>query len=65
MAGMITGLVISVIFIYMLLSGVKQDPLLHLPTAGGPGVFGVTASFLILIVVLIFRPTGLFGESGE
>src|SRR5512136_2779577 len=29
------------------------------------GVWKDAISFLILIVVLIFRPTGLFGESGE
>jgi len=29
------------------------------------GVWKDAISFIILIVVLVFRPTGLFGESGE
>jgi cation/acetate symporter len=49
MAGMVTGLVVSVLFIFMLLSGVPK--FLGLSTAGGPGVFGVTASFVVLLVV--------------
>ncbi len=49
MAGMITGLAVSVAFIFMLLVGIKS--FLGLPTAGGPGVFGVTCSFLVLILV--------------
>jgi cation/acetate symporter len=50
-ASIITGLAVSVAFIYMLLTGVKSDPLLGLPTAGGPGVFGVTSAFVVLFVV--------------
>ncbi len=49
MAGMVTGLVVSVVFIVMLLTG-KKD-FLGLPTSGGPGVFGVSASFVMLVVV--------------
>jgi hypothetical protein len=50
---------ISVVFIYMLLTGVKNDPLLGLPTAGGPGVFGVTGAFVVLIAVSLWtRDTG-------
>jgi cation/acetate symporter len=56
-ASIATGLVVSVVFIYMLLSG--QKLFLGLPTSGGPGVFGVTASTLVLIVVsLLTRDTG-------
>jgi cation/acetate symporter len=58
-ASVLTGLAISVVFIFMLLTGVKSDPLFGLPTAGGPGVFGVTGSFLALIVVSLWtRDTG-------
>lgn len=48
-ASIATGLVVSVLFIYMLLSG--RATFLGLPTAGGPGVFGVTASFVALFAV--------------
>lgn len=47
-AGMVTGLVVSVFFIILLLAGVPK--FLGLSTAGGPGVFGVTAAFIALIV---------------
>lgn len=50
-ASILTGLAVSVWFIIMLLTNVKTDPLFNLPTAGGPGVFGVTASFVVLFVV--------------
>jgi cation/acetate symporter len=46
-AGMITGLVVSMFFIVLLLLGIPT--FLGLPTAGGPGAFGVTASFIALI----------------
>jgi cation/acetate symporter len=49
MAGMITGLVVSVVFIVLLLTGVKS--FLGLPTSGGPGIFGVTAAVAVLIGV--------------
>jgi len=56
-ASIAAGLVVSVAFIYMLLSG--QKAFLGLPTSGGPGVFGVTASMAVLIVVsLLTRDTG-------
>lgn len=56
-AGMVTGLVVSVVFIALLLTGVKS--FLGLPTSGGPGIFGVTASVLVLIVVsLLTRDCG-------
>jgi cation/acetate symporter len=46
-AGMVTGLVVSMFFIVLLFLGIPS--FLGLPTAGGPGVFGVTASFIVLI----------------
>jgi len=58
-ASILTGLAVSVLFIIMLLTGVKNDPLFGLPTAGGPGVFGVTASFLVLLLTsLATKDTG-------
>lgn len=58
-ASIVTGLSVSVLFIVMLLTGVRSDPLFGLPTVGGPGVFGVTASFIVLTVVsLLTRDTG-------
>ncbi len=48
-AGMATGLVVSVFFIVLLLTGVPK--FMGFSTAGGPGVFGVTASFVVLAVV--------------
>jgi cation/acetate symporter len=49
LAGMASGLVVSVFFIILLLTGTKT--FLGLSTAGGPGVFGVTISFVVLAVV--------------
>jgi len=60
-ASIATGLIVSVVFIYMLLSGHKT--FLGLPTAGGPGVFGVTASFVALFVVSFL--TKDYGENPE
>jgi cation/acetate symporter len=48
-AGMASGLLVSVFFIVLLLTGVKT--FLGLSTAGGPGVFGVTVSFVVLALV--------------
>jgi cation/acetate symporter len=48
-AGMAAGLLVSVFFIILLLTGVKT--FLGLSTAGGPGIFGVTVSFVVLWVV--------------
>ena len=48
-AGMASGLLVSVFFIVLLLTDVKT--FLGLSTAGGPGVFGVTVSFVVLWVV--------------
>jgi cation/acetate symporter len=56
-AGMVTGLVVSVVFIVLLLTGVKT--FLGLPTSGGPGIFGVTAALAVLVVVsLLTRDRG-------
>jgi cation/acetate symporter len=48
-AGMASGLLVSVFFIVLLLCGVKTFA--GLSTAGGPGVFGVTVSFVVLWIV--------------
>lgn len=48
-ASIYTGLGVSIVFIALLLLDVKS--FLGLPTAGGPGAFGVTASFIVLYVV--------------
>ena len=48
-ASMITGLIVSVFFIILLLTGVKS--FIGLPTSGGPGIFGVSAAFIALILV--------------
>lgn len=50
-AGMASGLLVSVFFIVLLLCDVKT--FLGLSTAGGPGVFGVTVSFVVLVVVTL------------
>ncbi len=48
-AGILTGLCVSVFFIVLLFTGVKE--FVGLPTSGGPGVFGVTASIIVLVAV--------------
>ncbi|MEW5822257.1 MAG: cation acetate symporter [Cyanobacteriota bacterium] len=56
-AGIASGLIVSLIFIIALLSGVNT--IIGLPTSGGPGVFGVVVSFIVLIVVSKFtKDTG-------
>jgi cation/acetate symporter len=56
-AGIVTGLVVSVAFIVMLLTGVKT--FLGFPTSGGPGIFGVTTALAVLIgVSLLTRDCG-------
>lgn len=56
-AAMITGLVVSIFFIVLLLNGVKT--FMGLSTVGGPGLFGITLSILVLIVVSLFtKDTG-------
>lgn len=55
----LTGLAVSVLFIVLLfIKGVKYK-FLGLPVAGGPGIFGVSASFIVLFVVsLMTKDTG-------
>ncbi|OGV51731.1 MAG: hypothetical protein A2017_10340 [Lentisphaerae bacterium GWF2_44_16] len=48
-ASMITGLVVSVFFIILLLSGVMS--FIGLPTSGGPGIFGVSSAIIVLVAV--------------
>ncbi|HNV70634.1 MAG TPA: cation acetate symporter [Candidatus Ozemobacteraceae bacterium] len=52
LAGMSTGLGISVIFIVLLLSGVKE--VFGLSVVGGPGIFGVTVGILVVVLVSLF-----------
>ncbi|OHD11823.1 MAG: hypothetical protein A2Y41_07905 [Spirochaetes bacterium GWB1_36_13] len=57
LASMITGLVVSLIFIILLLSGVKS--FIGFSTLGGPGLFGITLSSVVLIVVtFLTKDTG-------
>jgi cation/acetate symporter len=58
-SSILTGLGVSVLFIVLLfVKGVKYK-FLGLPVAGGPGLFGVSASFIVLFVVsLMTRDTG-------
>lgn len=48
-AGIASGLLVSLIFVVLLLSGVQS--FMGLSTAGGPGIFGVTVSFIVIYVV--------------
>ncbi len=48
-AGIASGLFVSLSFVVMLLSGVPT--FLGMSTAGGPGIFGVTISFVALFTV--------------
>jgi cation/acetate symporter len=52
-ASILTGLAISVLFIVLLFSEGPGYTLLGLPVGGGPGLFGVVASSLVLILVSI------------
>lgn len=55
--GIIVGLVSSMFFIVLLLSGVKS--FLGLSTVGGPGIFGISLSFISILVVTFFtKDTG-------
>ncbi len=58
-ASILTGLAVSVLFIVLLfVQGVKYK-FLGLPVAGGPGIFGVSASFAVLIAIsLMTTDTG-------
>lgn len=56
-AGIVSGLTVSLIFVVALLCGVKD--IVGLPTSGGPGIFGVVVSFIVLIVVSFYtKDTG-------
>ena len=50
-AGIASGLTVSLFFVILLLAGVKS--FIGLPTSGGPGIFGVTVSFIVMFVVSI------------
>ncbi|MBF0367413.1 MAG: cation acetate symporter [Oligoflexia bacterium] len=52
-ASILTGLAVSVLFIALLLINGSKYMFFGLPVAGGPGIFGVTASFVVLYVVSI------------
>ncbi|MBF0360391.1 MAG: cation acetate symporter [Oligoflexia bacterium] len=53
-ASTLTGLAVSVLFIAILLINGSKYMFLGLPVAGGPGIFGVSASFIVLYFVSIF-----------
>ena len=58
-AAIFTGLGVSVVFIVLLFVKGAKYKLLGLPVSGGPGFFGVTASFVVLFVVsLLTKDTG-------
>ncbi|MEL7655897.1 MAG: hypothetical protein AAGU75_08315, partial [Bacillota bacterium] len=55
--GIASGLTVSIIFVILLLTGTKT--FLGFSTAGGPGIFGVTVSFLSLFIVsMLTKDTG-------
>jgi cation/acetate symporter len=58
-SSILTGLAVSSLFIVLLLVKGAKYRFLGLPVAGGPGLFGVSASFLVLFVVsLMTKDTG-------
>jgi cation/acetate symporter len=58
-ASILTGLGVSVLFIVLLFVKGSSFALFGLPVAGGPGLFGVAASFgVLLTVTLITTDTG-------
>jgi cation/acetate symporter len=58
-ASILTGLAVSTLFIVLLFVKGAKYKFLGLPVAGGPGLFGVSASFLVLTVVsLMTKDTG-------
>ncbi|MDX9786087.1 MAG: cation acetate symporter [Desulfobacterales bacterium] len=63
-ASILTGLGVSVLFIVLLFVKGANYTLLGLSVAGGPGLFGVVASFIVLLVVTqITTDTGKDPES--
>jgi cation/acetate symporter len=58
-AAVLTGLGVSVVFIVLLFAQGTKYTVLGLPVAGGPGLFGVGSSFIVLFVVsMLTRDTG-------
>ena len=58
-ASILTGLAVSVLFIVLLFVQGAKYTFLGLPVAGGPGLFGVCSSFIVLFVVsLLTADTG-------
>ena len=51
-AGMLVGLIVSVFFIVLLLTGTTT--FLGLSTVGGPGIFGISLSFVTILLVTFF-----------
>lgn len=63
-ASILTGLAVSVLFIVLLFTMGPKYTFIGLPVAGGPGLFGVVASSLVLILVtLMTSDTGKDPES--
>ncbi len=60
MASILTGLVVSVIFIILLFAKGPGYTIVGLPVGGGPGLFGVIASAIVLLVV-----TALTSDTGD
>ena len=52
-SSILTGLAVSVVFIVLLFTKGSSYTLIGLPVAGGPGLFGVVASSLVLIAVTL------------
>lgn len=59
-ASILTGLAVSVLFIVLLFVQGAKYTFLGLPVAGGPGLFGVCSSFIVLFVVSL-----LTGDTGK
>jgi len=58
-AAVTTGLGVSVFFIVLLFTQGAKFTVLGLPVAGGPGLFGVCSSFIVLFVVsMLTKDTG-------
>jgi cation/acetate symporter len=62
-ASILTGLAVSVLFIVLLFVQGAKYTFLGLPVAGGPGLFGVVSSFIVLVVVSLM--TGDTGKDPE
>jgi cation/acetate symporter len=62
-ASILSGLAVSVLFIVLLFVQGAKYTFLGLPVAGGPGLFGVGSSFIVLYVVSLM--TGDTGKDPE